>query len=210
MSGPWIRDEAGGLVLALHVQPGAARSEVAGVHGEGREARLRIRLAAPPVDGKANAELRAISRRCVRRAAAQRHPRARRDIAAEDDARRRARCSVPRGALSLRARWRGGRNRRRKAFRRARRDRCRRARHRCRVAERGQRIAQRLATLAERGGDDAREQRRIVDARLARRRAARGARPRNRPSAPAERARRHDEQARRPRKRACSITDRRP
>lgn len=58
MSGPWIRDEAGGIVLALHVQPGAARSEVAGVHGEGREARLRIRLAAPPVDGKANAELR--------------------------------------------------------------------------------------------------------------------------------------------------------
>jgi hypothetical protein len=41
----------------LHVQPGAKRTEVAGVHGEGAAARLKVRLAAPPVDGKANAEL---------------------------------------------------------------------------------------------------------------------------------------------------------
>jgi uncharacterized protein (TIGR00251 family) len=54
----WLRDEGGALVLALHVQPGAARTEVAGVHGAGKEARLRVRLAAPPVDGKANAVLR--------------------------------------------------------------------------------------------------------------------------------------------------------
>lgn len=45
------------MLLSLHVQPGASRTEVAGVHGEGAEARLKIRLAAPPVDGKANAEL---------------------------------------------------------------------------------------------------------------------------------------------------------
>jgi uncharacterized protein (TIGR00251 family) len=49
----WRREEAGAIVLALHVQPGAARTEVAGVHGEA----LKVRLAAPPVDGKANAEL---------------------------------------------------------------------------------------------------------------------------------------------------------
>jgi uncharacterized protein (TIGR00251 family) len=49
----WRRDEGGALVLALHVQPGAARTAVAGVHGDA----LKIRLAAPPVDGKANAEL---------------------------------------------------------------------------------------------------------------------------------------------------------
>jgi uncharacterized protein (TIGR00251 family) len=54
----WWRDEGDGLVLALHAQPGAKRTEVAGVHGEGAEARLRIRLAAPPAEGKANAELR--------------------------------------------------------------------------------------------------------------------------------------------------------
>lgn len=41
------------LVLELHVQPGAKKSEFAGLHGE----RMKVRLAAPPVDGKANAEL---------------------------------------------------------------------------------------------------------------------------------------------------------
>ncbi|HYR01534.1 MAG TPA: DUF167 domain-containing protein [Casimicrobiaceae bacterium] len=56
-SAAWRRDEGGALVLALHVQPGAKRTEAAGAHGEGPQARLRIRLAAPPVEGKANAEL---------------------------------------------------------------------------------------------------------------------------------------------------------
>lgn len=53
----WRRDDGGDLVLALHVQPGATRTAVAGVHGDGDGARLKLRLAAPPVDGKANAEL---------------------------------------------------------------------------------------------------------------------------------------------------------
>lgn len=44
---------AGGLSLKLHVQPGAKKSEIAGIHGD----RLKIRLKAPPVDGKANKEL---------------------------------------------------------------------------------------------------------------------------------------------------------
>lgn len=42
-------------MLTLHVQPGAKRTEVAGLHG----AALKLRLAAPPVEGKANAALRA-------------------------------------------------------------------------------------------------------------------------------------------------------
>jgi uncharacterized protein (TIGR00251 family) len=49
----WCREDRGAVVLALHVQPGAARTGVAGVHGNA----LKVRLAAPPVDGKANAEL---------------------------------------------------------------------------------------------------------------------------------------------------------
>lgn len=41
------------LVLTLHVQPGARTSAVAGVHGDA----LKIRIAAPAVDNKANAAL---------------------------------------------------------------------------------------------------------------------------------------------------------
>jgi len=39
--------------LRVHVQPRAKRSEVAGRHGDA----LKVRLAAPPVDGAANEEL---------------------------------------------------------------------------------------------------------------------------------------------------------
>ena len=42
-----------GVRIAVRVQPRAARSEVAGLHGD----RIRIRLAAPPVDGAANEAL---------------------------------------------------------------------------------------------------------------------------------------------------------
>jgi len=41
------------VILELHVQPGASRSEFAGKHGE----RIKVRIAAPAVDDKANAAL---------------------------------------------------------------------------------------------------------------------------------------------------------
>lgn len=44
---------ARGLVIAFHVQPNAPRTEVQGEHGGA----LKLRLAAPPVDGKANEAL---------------------------------------------------------------------------------------------------------------------------------------------------------
>ena len=47
------RRDGDDLVLEVRVQPRAARSEFAGAFGE----RLRIRLQAPPVDGRANAAL---------------------------------------------------------------------------------------------------------------------------------------------------------
>jgi uncharacterized protein (TIGR00251 family) len=40
-------------VLAIHVQPGAKRSEVVGLYGE----QLKIKIAAPAIDGRANAAL---------------------------------------------------------------------------------------------------------------------------------------------------------
>ncbi len=48
-----VRELEGGVEIVIHAQPRASRSEVVGLHGDA----LKVRLAAPPVDGAANAEL---------------------------------------------------------------------------------------------------------------------------------------------------------
>src|SRR5262249_40380126 len=53
VSAPWRREDGRDLVLTVHVQPGASRTEVAGAHGDA----LKVRLAAPQVEGRANAAL---------------------------------------------------------------------------------------------------------------------------------------------------------
>jgi len=64
-----VRGVNGGVRFSVRVQPRASRSEVCGVHGDA----LKVRLAAPPVDGAANdalvallADELAIARRAIR------------------------------------------------------------------------------------------------------------------------------------------------
>jgi len=49
----WFRWAGASLYLQLHIQPGARQNLIVGLHGD----RLKVKINAPPVDGKANAEL---------------------------------------------------------------------------------------------------------------------------------------------------------
>ncbi len=53
MTAAWAREGSGGAVLEVLVQPRASRTRAVGEH----DGRLKVQLAAPPVDGEANAAL---------------------------------------------------------------------------------------------------------------------------------------------------------
>ncbi|HEX8823953.1 MAG TPA: DUF167 domain-containing protein [Archangium sp.] len=53
MAASWLKEVPGAVELAVLVQPRASRTRVVGEH----DGMLKIQLAAPPVDGEANAAL---------------------------------------------------------------------------------------------------------------------------------------------------------
>jgi uncharacterized protein (TIGR00251 family) len=52
-----FRETTAGVSFAVRVQPRASRTAIVGISGEGDKAALKIALAAPPVEGKANEAL---------------------------------------------------------------------------------------------------------------------------------------------------------
>ncbi len=52
-----LRATVDGVTLAVRAQPGAKKTAIAGVYGEGAAAQLKIAIHARPVEGKANAAL---------------------------------------------------------------------------------------------------------------------------------------------------------
>jgi uncharacterized protein (TIGR00251 family) len=53
----WLRETAEGVTIAVRAQPGAKKTAIAGVYGEGASAQLKIAVHAPPIEGRANEAL---------------------------------------------------------------------------------------------------------------------------------------------------------
>ena len=57
MSKSMLREVAGGVTLAVRAQPGAKKTAIVGVYGEGNAAQLKIAVQAPPVESRAHEAL---------------------------------------------------------------------------------------------------------------------------------------------------------
>ena len=57
MSLEMLRAVAGGVTLAVRAQPGAKKTAIVGVYGEGTDTQLKVTVQAPPVEGRANEAL---------------------------------------------------------------------------------------------------------------------------------------------------------
>jgi uncharacterized protein len=49
-----LRATAQGVTVAVRAQPGAKKTAIAGLYGEGDAAQLKIAVQAPPIEGRAN------------------------------------------------------------------------------------------------------------------------------------------------------------
>ena len=52
-----LRSTASGVTLAVRAQPGAKKTAITGVYGEGAAAQLKVAVHAPPLEGRANQAL---------------------------------------------------------------------------------------------------------------------------------------------------------
>lgn len=52
-----LRSVQGGVSLAVRAQPGAKKTAIVGIYGEGAAAQLKIAVQAPPIEGRANSAL---------------------------------------------------------------------------------------------------------------------------------------------------------
>ncbi len=60
MSTAMLRETKDGVTLAVRAQPGAKKTAISGIYGEGAAAQLKIAVHAPPLEGRANAALIAL------------------------------------------------------------------------------------------------------------------------------------------------------
>ena len=52
-----IRETKDGITLAVRAQPGAKKTAIIGIYGEGDAAQLKIAVQSPPIEGRANEAL---------------------------------------------------------------------------------------------------------------------------------------------------------